>query len=115
MSPTEAIVRFVVGGTCVCGFAFLADILKPKSFAGLFGAAPSIALATLLLTVGKQGPDYVATEERSMIGGSIAFLVYAWFVGILTMHFEVSAKLAAPLSLALWLVIALGIGVTWLK
>jgi hypothetical protein len=50
-----------------------------------------------------------------MISGSIAFLVYAWFVGILTIRFAVSAKLAAPLSLALWLGIAIGIGVTWLK
>jgi|SRR5215469_5094228 len=115
MSLTEAIVRFMVGGIGVCGFAFLADILKPKSFAGLFGAAPSIALATLLLTVGRQGPAYAASEARSMIGGSIAFLVYAWFVGILTIRFAVSAKFAAPLSLALWLGIAIGIGVTWLK
>ena len=32
-------------------FAILGDPLKPKSFAGLFGAAPSVALATLGLTI----------------------------------------------------------------
>jgi transposase len=31
----------------VSAFAALGDTLRPKSFAGLFGAAPSIALATL--------------------------------------------------------------------
>ena len=32
-------------------FAILGDPLKPKSFAGLFDAAPSVALATLGLTI----------------------------------------------------------------
>ncbi len=39
--------RFLVGGAIVSVFACLGDVLKPKSFAGLFGAAPSVALATL--------------------------------------------------------------------
>ena len=51
----EAIVRFIIGGMFVSVFAILGDLLEPKSFAGLFGAAPSVALATLLLTVHRQG------------------------------------------------------------
>jgi hypothetical protein len=43
----QLLFRFAVGGIMVALFAFLADLLKPKSFAGLFGAAPSVALATL--------------------------------------------------------------------
>jgi len=39
--------RFIVGGLLVSFFAVIGDGLKPKSFAGLFGAAPSVALATL--------------------------------------------------------------------
>jgi Protein of unknown function (DUF3147) len=39
-------VRFVAGGLIVSLFAVLGDVLRPKSFAGLFGAAPSVALAT---------------------------------------------------------------------
>jgi hypothetical protein len=38
--------RFLAGGIAVSAFATLGDTLRPKSFAGLFGAAPSIALAT---------------------------------------------------------------------
>ena len=38
---TEYLVRFLVGGVVVSAFAMLGDILRPKSFAGLFGAAPS--------------------------------------------------------------------------
>ena len=44
---TEYLVRFLVGGVVVSAFAMFGDVLRPKSFAGLFGAAPAVALATL--------------------------------------------------------------------
>ena len=47
----EILIRFLIGGVVVSVFAVIGDILKPKSFAGLFGAAPSVALATLGLTI----------------------------------------------------------------
>jgi hypothetical protein len=47
----EMLVRAVLGGIVVSSFAVLGDVLKPKSFAGLFGAARSVALATLALTI----------------------------------------------------------------
>ena len=43
----EYILRFIGGGTIVSAFATLGIMLRPKSFAGLLGAAPSVALATL--------------------------------------------------------------------
>ena len=36
----EYLVRFLVGGIVVSAFAVLGDLLRPKSFAGLFGALP---------------------------------------------------------------------------
>ena len=71
--------RFIVGGFIVSLFAVIGDMLKPKSFAGLFGAAPSIALATLSLTILSNGKVYADLEARSMIGGAIAFFIYACF------------------------------------
>jgi hypothetical protein len=47
--------RFLIGGVVVSAFSALGDILKPKSLAGLFGAAPSVALATLALTIATDG------------------------------------------------------------
>ncbi len=66
----EIILRFLIGGAVVSAFALLGDLFKPKSFAGLFGAAPSVALATLGLTVtdmGDVGP-FLATAVSGMAG-----------------------------------------------
>jgi hypothetical protein len=37
----EMVIRFFIGGVVVSLFAIIGDNLRPKSFAGLFGAAPS--------------------------------------------------------------------------
>ena len=72
----QIVIRFVVGGTIVSAFALLGDLLRPKGFAGLFAAAPSVALATLSLAAFTQGTDYALIEARSMIFGAVALLVY---------------------------------------
>jgi len=71
----DIVIRFVIGGVVVSAFAVLGELFKPKSFAGIFGAAPSVALATLSLTVAKDGRGYAAIEARSMILGAVAFFV----------------------------------------
>jgi hypothetical protein len=73
----ELVLRFVIGGLVVSAFAVLGDALKPRTFAGIFAAAPSVALASLGMTHAAHGPDYVSDEGRSMIAGAIALLVYA--------------------------------------
>lgn len=73
----EWLERFLLGGLIVSAFAVIGDVLRPKGFAGLFGAAPSVALATLALTELSNGKQYAAMEARSMIAGAFAFLVYA--------------------------------------
>ncbi len=110
---SDSLARFLIGGTIVSFFSVLAEMFRPKSFAGLFGAAPSIALATLGLTISTHGPDYAATEARSMILGAVAFLCYASATTWLLWRYKPPA-LTATLSLipiwfgvsfALWLVI----------
>jgi hypothetical protein len=105
----EIVIRFLVGGFSVSLFAVLGDLFKPKSFAGLFGAAPSVALATLLLTIGKDGPHYAAIEASSMIAGSIAFFVYSSAVSRLMMRRAEKALLAATILLPIWVTVAFGL------
>lgn len=76
----DLLLRFLVGGAAVCAFALIGDLFKPKSFGGLFGAAPSVAIATLALTVHKDGSSYAALEARSMMAGAAALFVYSQVV-----------------------------------
>ncbi|MGH9691780.1 MAG: DUF3147 family protein [Candidatus Acidiferrales bacterium] len=104
----ELLFRFVVGGLVVSFFAVIGDVLKPKSFAGLFGAAPSVALATLGLTIITDGKAYAALEARSMIAGACAFILYAWCCMRVMAKHGVRAKAATIAALAVWLACALG-------
>ncbi|MBP1294267.1 DUF3147 family protein [Bradyrhizobium elkanii] len=106
---TEYVVRFLVGGAIVSAFAMLGDVLRPKSFAGLFGAAPSVALATLGIAVYRHGAGYAAMQSRSMMAGAIALAVYAVVVCHLLVRARLRALPASMLSLFAWLVVAFGL------
>jgi hypothetical protein len=112
---SQILIRFVVGGFVVSAFALIGDLLKPKSFAGLFGAAPSVALATLGLTVAREGSFYAANEARSMMAGSIAFFVYASFVSWIMMHRKPKALWITIGSMPIWLCVAFGLWYLWLE
>ncbi len=105
----EIFLRMVIGGSLVSAFAALGDIFKPKTFAGLFGAAPSVALATLALTVDTQGKLYAAIEARSMIGGALAFFVYSSCVCWLLFRYKWPALLVTLLLIPVWIVTSFGI------
>jgi hypothetical protein len=107
----ELLIRFLIGGTAVSLFAMLGDAIRPKSFAGIFGAAPSIALATLVLTAHSEGLSYAATEARSMIIGAAAFLIYAYVSSRVMWSSGRSPALVTLSGLGLWLAAAL---VGWL-
>lgn len=106
---TDLIVRFFIGGVVVSIFSIISDLLKPKTFAGLFGAAPSVALATLALTVIKDGQQYAAMEGRSMILGAIGLLAYAATVSYVMLRFRRKALPVALVLLLLWMGVAGGL------
>jgi hypothetical protein len=111
----ELVLRFVIGGLVVSAFAALGDVLKPKSFAGLFAAAPSIALATLGLTIHAHGKSYAATEARSMIAGAAAFCIYACVCSWLMMRRKVHTVTATAPTLLLWLACSISIWLLLLR
>jgi hypothetical protein len=104
----EYLIRFLAGGIVVSAFAALGDVLRPKSFAGIFGAAPSVALATLSLALLKEGGDYVSIEGRSMILGALALAAYSLLVCQLLMRARWSALGATTAAILPWLAVALG-------
>jgi hypothetical protein len=103
---SDLVIRFLVAGLVVSLFAMFSDALRPKSFAGLFGAAPSIALATLGLTIHQNGRSYAALESRSMMMGAAAFFLYAWCVSWVLRHYEISALGAFLTLLPLWFLVS---------
>ena len=105
---TELLFRFLIGGTIVSAFALCGDLLRPKSFAGLFGAAPSVALASLALTLRQHDVSYVATEGRSMLLGAIAFLCYAYVAGQFLKRTRKSAFLVTVAALPVWFAVSFG-------
>jgi hypothetical protein len=112
---SQILLRFLIGGVVVSAFAVVGDLLKPKSFAGLFGAAPSVALATLSLTLATEGAPYAATEARSMMAGAIAFFAYASLVSWVMMRYRLKAIWVTISAMPLWLGVAFGLWYVWLK
>ena len=105
----QLFLRFFIGGAIVSLFAILGDVFRPKSFAGLFGAAPSIALAALGLTIAHNGNKYAAIEARSMALGAIAFFIYAAAVSFILIRYCPRTPVATVGLMPLWLGAALAL------
>lgn len=111
----ETFLRILIGGLVVSAFAVLGDLFEPKSFAGLFGAAPSVALATLVLTISKNGKAYAAKETHSMMAGAIAFCIYASCASWLMMRRKLPALAVTSGLIVVWLLAAFGLWFIWLR
>src|ERR1700716_2852851 len=61
------------GGLFVVVFALVSEVLTPKRFAGLFSAAPSVALANLAVIVATKGYAEAIANTRGMVIGAVAF------------------------------------------
>jgi hypothetical protein len=72
----EVAVKAAAGGAFVLVFAALAQVLSPKRFAGILSAAPSVALAGLIVTVLATGVADGVSSLRGMAVGAAGFVVY---------------------------------------
>lgn len=98
----ELFIRFFVGGLVVSAFSILGDMFRPKSFGGLFGAAPSVSLATLALTIASNGRRFAATECSSMTAGALALGIYSYVVCRMLVRERTSALWTAAGSMVVW-------------
>jgi uncharacterized membrane protein (GlpM family) len=111
----DLLLRFAIGGLVVSAFSMLGDLFKPKSFAGLFAGAPTIALATMALTLHQHDAQYLSTGARSMIAGAAAFCAYACVCSFVLMHSKLKALSATALLLPVWGVSAVMFWAFWLR
>ena len=105
-SMPDLIARFLIGGSVVILFSILGDVVKPKSLGGIFAAAPTIALASISLTVYRNGSAYVSLEARSMIAGALAFFLYACVVSFILMRYRPRSLVAAGALSPIWFAVA---------
>jgi uncharacterized membrane protein (GlpM family) len=100
-------VRALLGGTFVALVAVLGELLRPKSFAGILAAAPSVALASLLITDVAKGEPAVWQSALGMVAGAVA-MVAACVVGIDSVkHFR--ALRGSLAAIGVWLLVAGGL------
>jgi hypothetical protein len=68
MSETvaEVALKALAGGLLVLAFAALSKGLKPERFAGVFSAAPSVALGSLAVTLA-----FTGTKDLAAIGSAM--------------------------------------------
>src|SRR4051794_34615572 len=102
----ELALRFVIGGIVVSAFAAIGEVFQPKSFAGLFGAAPSVAIVTLALTYHSQGASTVATMAHWMLIGTIAMLAYCTTCIWVCRHDRIPVAAGAFAAWLVWAAVA---------
>jgi hypothetical protein len=103
--------KALVGGTFVCAFAAIGEVLRPRGLAGIFSAAPSVALASLAVSSVATGAGSAASQATAMVAGSAALVTFC-LVGIESvkrfgaMHGAIAASVAwFAVAIGLWAVV----------
>jgi uncharacterized membrane protein (GlpM family) len=105
----EILLRFALGGAIVSAFAVAGELLQPKTFSGLFGAAPSVAIATLGIAFATRAGEYAGIEARSMLIGCAALFVYSATCAATIQHERMPVWLGAVLAWAVWAAVAFAV------
>ena len=79
-------------------------MVKPKSFGGLYAAAPAVALAGLVVSGIAKGHVDVHHAAAGMIAGGVAIVAYSLLV--VGLHPRLDAVRVAFVGLLAWLVVA---------
>ncbi len=99
-------VKALFGGALVTAFAVVGHILRPKWFAGLFGAAPSVAVASLAVTVVDKGHHDAALAAYAMLFGAAGFVAFS--ASVRPLLTRVQAVTATSISCLVWVLVAVG-------
>jgi uncharacterized membrane protein (GlpM family) len=96
--------KALAGGVLVVVFALISEAATPKRFAGLFAAAPAVALAGLTITVLTKGAHDAHDSSMTMMAGAVAMAVYATVVVALLRR--EGSRTATAAAMAVWLAVA---------
>ena len=96
--------KALAGGCLVVAFSMLSDRLKPKTLAGLFSGAPSVALASLALTAYAMGGGKAAVAATSMIAGTAGMVAFCAVA--IALEQKVGAITSSALAWISWAAVA---------
>lgn len=99
-------IKALLGGTMVMLFTVVGHVLRPKWFAGLFGAAPSVAVASLAVTVVDKGHHDAALAGYAMLFGAAGFTAFS--VCVRPLLTKVHTVTATSISCFVWVLVAVG-------
>lgn len=97
-------IKGLVGGALVLAFALICEGLTPKRFAGMFGAAPAVAIAGLVITVLDKGAHDAHLSTLGMLAGAAGMIAYA--AAVVPQLKRRRATRAATVAMGAWLVVA---------
>jgi hypothetical protein len=69
--------KFLAGGALVVLFAVVSEMFEPKRFAGLFAAAPSVLLASLIVTILFKGTAPASLSAFGAVAGATGLVACA--------------------------------------
>ena len=98
------LIKGLAGGTLVLASALLAQGLTPKRFAGLFSAAPAVALAGLTVVLLDKGAHDAHENAAGMMAGAAGMVAYA--AAVVPLLRRKRAGVAAVLAIGAWTAIA---------
>jgi hypothetical protein len=96
--------RAVLGGCGVCAFALLGQMVQPKKFAGIFAAAPAVALVSLAISIAVKGPGAGHANALGMTAGAIGMVAYC-LAGVFVLR-RMHALLGSLAVMPVWAAVA---------
>jgi len=97
--------KFLAGGILVVFFAVISETFQPKRFAGIFSAAPSVLLASLIVTILLKGTAPASLSASGAVAGATGLVAYALVATCAVNRWKGLA--GSVISLILWTVVSL--------
>ncbi|MGI8507525.1 MAG: DUF3147 family protein [Solirubrobacteraceae bacterium] len=95
------LLKGVAGGSLVLAFSVLSAILEPKRFAGVFSAAPAVAIAGLTIALVTKGASDAHQSAAGMLAGCLGMLCYA--LAVVRLLRSGGALTSATVGLLAWI------------